>query len=282
LTPRQLRGDTWRRLVHDVYVHCEIPVTHVLRAQAATTLLPQAVVSGRSAAALWGVDLTGQNADVELTLPPDSHMVRVAGLRVRRATLPETDIRRRHGLRVTSPAATALRLASLLDRESAVVAVDQLIATGTVDLDEIRRRAVVARGPGSARGRTVVALADGLAESPQETRLRLLIGASQLPTPVAQYRVLDQGRFVARVDFGWPAFRVAVEYDGLWHAENGQFARDRRRLNSLREADWVVVFVTAADLAEPAVLMGRIARALVARGALIAHGSTSPRGRRGR
>jgi very-short-patch-repair endonuclease len=262
LTRRQLRGATWRRLLQDVYVHRDVPVTHELRARAAVALLPSAVVTGCSAGVLWGVPLAGPDDDVEVTLPLRTHMVRIEGLHTRRATLRTTDVGRRSGLPVTTPAVTALRLASVLPQDAAVVAVDQLIATGVVELARIRALAAAARGPGSARARVVSDLADGLAESPQETRLRLLIGRSTLPAPVAQYRVRHAGRFVARVDFAWPDRKVALEYDGLWHAEGGQFARDRERLNRLREAGWQVVFVTAADLYRPERLIVRIAAAL--------------------
>ncbi|MCW2675974.1 MAG: hypothetical protein JWR70_1014 [Modestobacter sp.] len=37
--------------------------------------------------------------------------------------------------------------------------------------------------------------------------------------PTAQYRVQDATDVVARVDVGWPAQRLALEYDGLRHAE---------------------------------------------------------------
>jgi very-short-patch-repair endonuclease len=90
----------------------------------------------------------------------------------------------------------------------------------------------------------------------------LLIGRSDLLAPVAQFRVTVDGRFVARVDFAWPDRTVAVEYDGLWHAEAGRFPRDRRRLDALQAAGWWVVFVTAADLHRPAELIARIAAAL--------------------
>lgn len=76
---------------------------------------------------------------------------------------------------------------------------------------------------------------------------------------------MDDGTFVARVDFAWPERKVALEYDGLWHAEAGQFARDRRRLNRLQTAGWRIVFVTAADLARPLELLTRIAAALACR-----------------
>jgi hypothetical protein len=262
LTRRQLAGPTWRRLFHDVYVHRDAVVTHELRARAAAVLLPQAVITGRSAAVLWGVDLAGPEDDVEVTLPRNSNMVRVQGLHTRRATIDPNDVWRRKGITTTSPEATAMRIAAALPQDAAVVAVDQLIRTGAVDLAGIRRQAASFRGPGSARARAVAGLADGLAESPQETRLRLLIGRSPLPTPVAQYRVLVDGRSIARVDFAWPEQKIALEYDGLWHAEAGQFARDRQRLNRLQAAGWRVVFVTATDLHDPVRLIARIAVAL--------------------
>jgi very-short-patch-repair endonuclease len=199
---------------------------------------------------------------VEVTLPPTAHMVRVAGVLARRAALDPAHVTSRRGLALTTPEATALRLASALSHDAAVIAVDQLIATGIVDMSSIRALAAGARGPGSARARAVAADADGLAESPQETRLRLLMIRSGLPTPVAQHRIEHEGRFVARVDFAWPELKVAVEYDGLWHAGSRQFAKDRQRLNRLQAAGWRVVFVTAADLHRPEQLVARIAAAL--------------------
>ena len=263
LTPNQLRGPTWRRLFPDAYVHADVPVTHVLRARAAACLVvPGAVVSGRSAATLWGVDLAGPDEDVELSVPPGRPPVRTAGLRVRRCRLPREQIRHRAGAFVTSAEETAVRLAGLLPGDDAVVAVDRLIATGAAELEPIRNLAASARGAGSARARKVCALADGLAESPPETRLRLLIGRGGLPAPIAQYRVWHEGRVIARPDFAWPDRKVALEYDGLWHAEDGQFASDRERLNLLREAGWTVVFVTAADMYRPERVIARIAAAL--------------------
>jgi very-short-patch-repair endonuclease len=90
----------------------------------------------------------------------------------------------------------------------------------------------------------------------------LLLLRAGLPAPTAQYRVFDDDGFVARVDFAWPEQRLALEYDGQWHAEPGQFVRDRRRLNRLVAAGWRVVIVTAADLYRPELLVARIAAAL--------------------
>jgi very-short-patch-repair endonuclease len=239
-TRARLRSSPWRRLFPDVYVHADVELTHDL----------------------WGVPMAGPDDDVELTSFPGAHPVRTAGIRMRRADLEEREALRHDGMWVSSPEATAVELAGGPDVDEAVAAVDQLVVLGGADLTVVRRLADAALGPGCRRARRACALADGLAQSPQETRLRLLMRRGGLPAPVAQHRVVHGGRFVADVDFGWPAHRVAVEYDGLWHAEPGQFAKDRQRLNRLTAAGWRVVFVTAADLYRPDQLVARIAAAL--------------------
>lgn len=262
LTPGQLRGPAWRRLFRDVYVEATVADTHRLRARAAASLLvPKAVVTGASAAVLWGVELVGVGAEVELTQPPGSHPRRQPGLVVRRTVLSDGDVRVHAGVRVSTPEATVLRLARVLPRDDAVVAADRLVRATGIDLQALRERAGV---PGAfpPRVRAVCALADGLAESPPETRVRLLLRGGGLPPPVAQYEVLHRGSFVARVDFAWPERKVALEYDGAWHGGTEQFVRDRRRLNRLQEAGWRVVFVTAADLHDPARLRAMVRAAL--------------------
>lgn len=261
--PDQLRSSAWRSVFRGVYVHRDIPLTHEVRVGAACVLLPCAVASGRSAAVLWGVDLAGPEDDVEVTVRSGAHPTRVPGLRVRRAPIPPGHRTCRRGIPVTSPESTAVRLAGLLPGDAAVIAVDQMVDAGHADLGRVRALAAGARGRGAARARTACALADGLAGSPRETRVRLLLRRSDLPAPTAQYRVVDdRGRFVARVDFGWPDQNSALEYDGRWHAEPGQFAKDRERLNRLTAAGWRVVFVTADDLRDPIRLVTRIAAAL--------------------
>lgn len=71
---------------------------------------------------------------------------------------------------------------------------------------------------------------------------------------------------MARVDFAWPDRKIALEYEGAWHGTVQQVGRDRRRLNALTAEGWTVLFVTAADLHDPAALIARIAAALGAPG----------------
>ncbi len=63
-------------------------------------------------------------------------------------------------------------------------------------------------------GRTLQ-LVDAGAESPYESRTRLLLVRAGLPAPETQIEVSDgSGRVFARLDMGWRRWRVAVEYEG--------------------------------------------------------------------
>jgi hypothetical protein len=263
LTPKELRGPAWRRLFRDIYACAELPVTHQVRVVAAALLVPDAVVSGRSAAVLWGLPEAERDDEVELTVPPGSTVSRVSGIRVRRRFLSPAQITRRGRIRVTTPEVTAIDLARTGSLESAVVLIDRFVAEGVTDLVGVRSAAEEVTGKGCDQVRRAVALADGLAGSPQETRLRLLLHRSSLPPPVAQFVVRDGAGFVARVDFAWPDAKIAVEYEGAWHGDSPQqVAADRRRLNRLTAAGWTVIFVTAADLHRPEQLVARLAAGL--------------------
>jgi very-short-patch-repair endonuclease len=77
------------------------------------------------------------------------------------------------------------------------------------------------------------------AESVGETRVRLLVTRAGLPEPALQYRLLDaRGRFVARLDAAYPEYGLAFEYDGRYHADPEQFARDADRWEAIRRTGW--------------------------------------------
>ena len=113
--------------------------------------------------------------------------------------------------------------------EDAVADLDRLVRTGLVDVVAVRAAAATLTGRDCRHVRRVAALADGLTESPQETRLRLLLRRTGLPDPITQHVVRDGSRFVARVDSAWPEHRLALEYDGARHGDPAQFRADRQR-----------------------------------------------------
>jgi hypothetical protein len=154
---------------------------------------------------------------------------------------------------------TAVDLVRFRSGDEAVVLLDHVVREGLVDLAAVRA-ALADREPcaGLARARRAARLADGLAGSHQETRLRLLMLRGGLPPAVAQFVVRDAGGFVGRVDFAYPDLRLAIEYDGLYHAETRTFFADRRRLDRLTAAGWTVIHVTAEDMRNPDRLLARI------------------------
>jgi hypothetical protein len=263
LTRGELRSPAWQRLFRDVYACSEVTLTHEVRAVAAAAiLLPGAVVTGRSAAVLWGIPAAETHDDVELTVPPGSRVTASPGVRVRRRVLASDLVVRRLRVRVTTPLATAVDLARTEPLDDAVVLLDRMVDARLTTLAGIREAVALTNGRGCRTARVAASLADGLAGSPPETRLRLLLRRAGLPAPVPQYVIRDQRGFVARVDFAWPEQKLVVEYDGLWHRDPAQFEADRRRLNRLTAAGWRVVFVTAADMHRPEELVRRIAAAL--------------------
>jgi hypothetical protein len=117
---------------------------------------------------------------------------------------------------------------------------------------------------GVSRLRTALDLTDSGAESPQESRLRLIIVRGGLPPPETQIEFRD---LHIRVDMGWREWKVAVEYDGVQHwTDANQRAWDIERTELLETAGWVVVRVSAAMLAGPAILVERIRGKLRAAG----------------
>ncbi|WDZ85327.1 hypothetical protein [Micromonospora cathayae] len=281
LTWTMLRGRAWQRLLPDVYVHRvgHQPDDHRLWCEAVALVLPTgAAIAGLSAAYLWGAGTLPPGAPVTVVLPRAARMRPHARVAVTRSVLSDDDIDVQAGLPVTTALRTAFDLARRPPRTEAVVAVDAMLHHRVVDLPALREYAAQRSGwPGLPLLREVLSLVDPLAESPMETRLRLLLLDAGLPPPAAQYDVHDgAGRFVTRVDLAYPTRRVAIEYEPAPTREPAQARREASRFHSLRTAGWRVVRCTADDvLRHP----GRTARMVA--GALRLRPTGQPTGRPG-
>lgn len=169
---------------------------------------------------------------------------------------------------LTEPAACAWETAVWSDPVAAVGIIDGLLRTGSVNRSALASEAARnACRPGGRRAAWVFGLTDGLAQSPPESHLRVRLVLAGLPRPVAQYPVRVPTGLILHPDLAWPEFRVAVEYDGQWHSDADRMHLDRRRLNQLVAAGWLVLHVTGRRLRKefPA-LVREIRAALVARG----------------
>lgn len=267
LNRRSLARD-YRAIHRDVYVPRDRELTPLLKAQAAFVWSGcTSTMAGLSAAALLGCRWIDAQHPAELVRRNGKP---VTGIVVHRDELEPDEVCVVAGIPVTTPARTAFDLGRRSGVERAVIRLDALSnATGLrrADLDVILERHRGARG--IVQLRTVLALVDGGAESPQETRTRLILVRAGLPAPATQIRVSDEcGHFVARVDMGWERWKVAVEFDGAQHwTDPAQRTRDIDRLAELESCGWRVIRVSSDLLRHaPGVVVDRVVAALTAAG----------------
>ncbi len=263
VTKRTLRS-RHRLIYRNVYLPNGVELTPVRRAIAAWLWSDRrAVVSGMSAAALLGSKWIDRDAPAELTRrgAADAH-----GIVIHREVLRGDEVMTVRGIPVTTPARTAFDLGRRLERVPAVTALDALAQASGVGAHDVAALADRHRGMRGLLGlREALSLMDGGAESPQETRTRLVLLDAGLRQPRTQIVVRNaHGDFVARLDMGWDEFKVGVEYDGAQHwTDPVQRTRDIDRSAELSVLKWTIVRVSADLLRRrPHVLVTRIRSAL--------------------
>lgn len=254
----------FRPLFPDVYVERDVGITAELRARAGWLWSGRrGVVAGFAASALHGSKWVDDARVVELIhdnrrSPP--------GIQAHGDRIEEDEIELVAGMRVTSPARTALDLGCWYPTMTAVAGIDALargIEIKAVDIGLLARRYVGRRG--IARARQAIDLFDPGAQSPKESWLRVVLIEAGLPRPQTQIPVLNEfGSVFAYLDMGWEEVKVAVEYDGEQHrSDRRQYTWDVRRLETLERLGWLVVRVLAGD--RPAEVVGRVRAALARR-----------------
>ena len=217
---------------------------------------PTAALSHSSAARLWQVP-TPRPGDPTIRLTDPLQWRQGRGWRMTRAPLVSGERWRSGPLRLTSAPRTLVDCAREWPLVEAVVAMDAAILAGRTTVPEVRdAAAAVHHWPGAARAVRAAALADGRAESPLETRGRLRIIGSGLPTPALQVEIRSAGRLVGVVDAWFDDAAVAVEFDGRvkytdpWRERSAERVlwEEKRREDELRALDIRVVRVAEADL----------------------------------
>jgi hypothetical protein len=266
-TKRELRR-CCTRVYRDVYQRRGSALTARDRAVAAWLWSgKKAVVAGNSAAALLGAEWVDPHRPAELVSdrkrPPRLIVTRNETLSAGEAALVG-------GVPVTSAARTAFDLGRRPGLVAAVIAMDSLArATGLI-ADDVEPLLTAHQGArGTKQLRRALPLVDAGAESPQETRTRLVLIRGGLPRPQTQIVVRNMwGAVVARIDMGWEQWLVGVEYDGQQHWTDPRVrANDIERTAELERRGWRLVRV-GADLLRnrPDVVVDRARRALLAAG----------------
>ncbi|MGI5125733.1 endonuclease domain-containing protein [Pseudonocardia sp. CA-107938] len=157
------------------------------------------------------------------------------------------------GLRVVNvERATADLLCSSRPQDGIAVA-DEVLRMAGKHHERARRaiaRRIAARADprGTVRAMRLLVLASPRAESPPESRLRLVLVEEGFPVPEVNHWVHDlDGRRLWRVDLAWPDLRIAIEYDG-YEAHVGRAEEDEARAADLRQRGWIVIRVDKHDI----------------------------------
>lgn len=252
---RMVRDRSLRRVLQGVYAHHTLADSYDCRLQAlALVMAPHVIVCGRTAAWLYFVD-TFRYAELEI-LPPLETCVLPTRSRLRRQCckggrrdLDVCDFVRRGDILVTSPLRTSLDLGCELRRRDALATLDWFLR-----LRLVTRKMLIDSLPrftgrrGVIQLRELVALADGRAESPGESRTRLALVDAGLPIPELQWTVSWRGRDLYRLDLAYPKHRVCLEYDGeAFHDSLEDQAHDEARRQWLRDHGWIVIVVRKDD-----------------------------------
>lgn len=211
----------------------------------------EGVVAGQAAAALHGAKWVDEDEPIDLVWsqarPP-------SGIRTSNPRLPRAEFETLDGMRVTTAARTAFDLGRQQPRYPltwhTLARLDALAAATGLTKEDIE---VVAQRHRGARGlrklRQALDLIDPGAQSPQETRIRILLINAGLPRTRTQIPVFDplDGCWYF-IDMGWEHGRVGVEYEGAYHqTDRGRYVRDIKKRDALTRLGWRIVWVLKED-----------------------------------
>ncbi len=247
---RLVRDGLLRHPVRGVYVASQAPDDISMRIAMLRLVVPcGCFVVDRTAAWLHGAPMA--LAPNDHLAPPSVAMFRHADhgrlrnslARSGERTVLAGDLMEVGGICVTTPLRTALDLGRLLRRDRALACLDALLRLGVFTRDELLAELGRLKGQRGIRQLRVLApLADGRAQSPGESVLRLRWIDAGLPRPQLQIEIIEGGRAIYYLDIGLEELLFAVEYDGEdWHSSGTDHEYDADRRDWLsRRRGWVI------------------------------------------
>jgi very-short-patch-repair endonuclease/predicted transcriptional regulator of viral defense system len=259
---RRVRNGRLRLVFRGVYRVGPLMVSHARELAAVLVCGPHAVLSHRSAAALWQVLPAS-----ELRTPIDVILTqgdrgRRPGIRVHRVSLQQHDVTRVGTVPVTTVSRTLLDLATQLGRRELEQCLAHAERLQLIDCANLLSVVLASAGrPGAPVLRALLQdeVGPALTRSEAEERFLALVRKAQLPAPETNVRVDDY-----EVDFFWRRERLVVEVDGYaFHSSERRFEGDRLRDGRLTAAGFTVVRVTWRQVArEPEAILVRLAQSL--------------------
>ncbi len=225
---------------------------------------PDAVLSHRSAAALWSV-----HASRYLEVTDGRSHRRLPGLAVHRSSLAPDEITTERGIPLTTVPRTLLDLATVLRRSQVERAVNEAEVRGLTD--RLSLPALIDRHPGrpgTPMIKAILSRRTNVTHSELEARFLSFIAESGLPAPEVNAWLQVRGDWI-ECDCVWRPQRLVVELDGrAVHGTALAFERDRARDRRLHAEGWRIVRITWHQLQDEAHLLAADLRTVLNRPSL--------------
>lgn len=269
ITEYQLRTRC-RRLFPDVYVDSTCVVTPMITVQAAALWAPTGAVIGGLGAALlhrerwYATESVGQSTDIYCGRALRSPR----GVRIRRRIreLPPGHMVEKQGVLCTSAARTAVDVGRWEDDDDKAIAkIDAVCNRSRITVASLAEAIDQMRGlHGVNRVRSLLRWCDERADSPPETRLRLMLIRAGLPAPTPQLVIRNEyGVKIAKADLGYERQKVAIFYDSELHRDKQTWEFDAWANAQMAELGWERVRVTSQMMRTPGTLIRQIGSAVM-------------------
>jgi len=244
----RVKTGAWIRLAPSVYALASSPPKWERQMAAALLTRPGAIVAAGSAAFLHGFDGFRQGRPT-IMIGPNGNARSALATVIRSRHFDDIHRTRILGFETTALGETLISIGRQTPREQLERVLDDLIASGRVDVDVLldltARRSGV---PGVGRLRRLLTERASDAYEPPvselERRLHQLLANPRIPS-VNRQLPFDFERVRMTVDVYIPRWRLIVEADGRrWHTRVSDFERDRRRDNEAVAHGYVVLRFT--------------------------------------
>lgn len=267
------RSGRWARLARGAYLvdPSRPPGRRAIIRAAVLSLGPSAVAVLDTAAELHGILGLPSSTTVHVSVAADaarSGLRRDPHIQAHQMVVPRSRLTTVAGIPTTDPPQTVADIILRVDRFVAVSVLDSALNQGQINPHDVAALPAMLHGRrGAVAARGFLAEADGRAQSPLETRVRLRCVDGQVKPDVLQHVVRDSGGYILGVgDLAWLSAQVIGEADGrLPHALPTAVLYDRRRQNRLANAGWTILRFTWKDTLTAAYVPA-VVRAALARG----------------
>ena len=270
ISRRRLLSKGFRRIIRGVYIDAAVRPDPLHDALAVLLVTGRAAFVSHHTAARLHRAVVPHSADLHASIGHDRHRSRTSGVTVHSSTRIPVTFR---GVKVTGPVDTFLDLVPHLDLVDLVVLGDSLVKRDRTTTEALVE-AAASLGAGRRKALRAASLVRAKVDSPMETRLRLLVVLAGLPEPEVNIVIRDEdGAWLRRIDMGYRAPKLALEYDGRQHADSrDQYASDVRRSEDLSNWRWREWTCVSDDIFKnPADALRRLVAVMVERGMHVPH-----------